>query len=44
MSLSRRAMSIQPVWLIDENAMILRSDVWFKPPIEPTTRDKIKVR
>ena len=25
-----------PVWLMDENAIILRRDVWLRPPTEPT--------
>lgn len=31
----------QPKWLIEEKAMSLRSEVWFKPPIAPTKIDKI---
>lgn len=35
------ALSIQLKWLIEENAKILRRDVWFKPPEDPTTSDNM---
>jgi hypothetical protein len=31
------AISIHPVWLIEEYVKILRSDNWFIPPSDPTT-------
>jgi len=33
--------NIQAKWLIEENAKILRNDVWFNPPIAPTIADRI---
>jgi hypothetical protein len=33
------AISIQPVWLIDEYVRIFRIDVWLRPPIAPTIVD-----
>lgn len=33
--------SIQPKWLIEENAIILFKEVWFKPPTDPTIKEKI---
>lgn len=33
------AISIQPVWLMDEYVKIFRIDVWLRPPIAPTIVD-----
>jgi hypothetical protein len=33
------AISTHPVWLIDEYVKIFRSDVWFIPPVDPTSTD-----
>jgi hypothetical protein len=33
------AISIHPVWLIDEYVRIFRSDVWFIPPTDQTSTD-----
>lgn len=35
-----RVVRIHPVWAIDENAISLRSWVWFRPPRPPTMTDK----
>lgn len=32
---------IQPMWAIDENAMIFRVCVWFNPPQAPIKIDEI---
>lgn len=34
------AISIQPKWLIEENAINLRNEVWFNPPKAPIIIDK----
>lgn len=36
-------MRIQPVWLIDEKAIILRSWVWLIPP-QPPMRVEVRAR
>lgn len=41
-SLLKIAISIQPEWVIKENAINLRNEVWFNPPMAPTIIDKIK--
>lgn len=33
------AISIQPVWLMDEYVKIFRIEVWLSPPIAPTIVD-----
>lgn len=38
------ALSIQPIWLIDEKAIILRKEVWLKPPTAPTTAESMAVK
>lgn len=35
------AANIHPKWLIEENAINLRKEVWFSPPKEPIIIDKI---
>lgn len=35
-----KVVRIQPVWAIDENAISLRSWVWFRPPRPPIVIDK----
>lgn len=35
------AINIQLKWLIEEKAINLRKDVWFKPPNVPIIIDKI---
>lgn len=37
------ALNIQPRWLIEENVIIFRNEVWFNPPKEPIIADKIIV-
>lgn len=39
-SLIVNAINIQDMWLIDENAIILRNFIIFKPPRAPTSADK----
>ena len=37
-----RTAIIQPMWVIEEYARILRSWVWFSPPQLPAIMDKIE--
>lgn len=38
-----RTAVIQPMWAIDEYAIIFRSWVWFSPPQPPIIIDKIEM-
>lgn len=33
---------IQPMWVIEEYPIILRSWVWFRPPQLPTIMDRVE--
>lgn len=43
MGLYGRTAVIQPMWAIDEYAIIFRSCVWFSPPQPPIIMDKIEI-
>ena len=43
MGLYIRIAVIQPIWAIEEYAMIFHSCVWLRPPQPPTMTDKMDI-